>query len=160
TFYLIRPPGCKIPRMRGSITGKTARYAAVLVALTLTWVAGPDAQRRGGGPPDGAPGGGRGRGAAAAAGTIERVVVRGKSLEGNREGDSPGREALGSLPPAYATDPERRFPVVYLLHGYGGREDTFTERLGRLAESADRLSRSQGYSQVIVVTPSAYTLHK
>ena len=111
-----------------------------------------------------AQGGRGGRGAAAGApttaGSIERITVHGKSLEGNLEGDSPDRDVTVYLPPSYASDQNRRFPVVYLLHGYGGREDTFTTRLASLQESGDRLAIAQGFSSAIVVTPSAYTLHK
>jgi enterochelin esterase-like enzyme len=130
------------------------------MALRTTWAAALtiaaaaavmlDAQGRGGG----------GGGAAATPGTVERITVHGKSLEGNLEGDSPDREATVYLPPSYARDQNRRFPVVYLLHGYGGRDDTFTARLGKLAESGDRLAAAQGFSEAIVVTPNAYTLHK
>ena len=34
------------------------------------------------------------------------------------------------------------------------------ERLAKLAESADRLAAAQGFSELIVVTPNAFTLHK
>jgi enterochelin esterase-like enzyme len=108
-----------------------------------------DTQGRRGVPPD-----------AASAGTVEHIVVHGKSLEGNLEGDSPDREVTVYLPPSYAGNPTRRYPVVYLLHGYGGRENTFIERLAKLAESADRLANAQGFSEMIVVTPNAFTLHK
>ena len=87
-------------------------------------------------------------------------MVHGKALEGNLEGDSPDRDATVYLPPSYAGAPTRRYPVLYLLHGYGGRQDTFTARLASLAESQDRLAPQQGFSEFIVVTPSAYTLHK
>ncbi len=101
-----------------------------------------------------------GRPAATGAGKVERVTVHGKALEGNLEGDSPDREVTVYLPPSYQTDQARRFPVVYLLHGYGGRDDTFTARLAALQESADRLATNPGFSELIVVTPNAYTLHK
>jgi enterochelin esterase-like enzyme len=109
-----------------------------------------DAQRRGGGPPGG--GGAR-------RGTVERVAVHGKSLEGNLEGDSPDRQVSIYLPPSYATDTSRRFPVVYLLHGYGVRDNVFIDDIGRLVESADRLAGAQGFSEPIVVMPNAFTLH-
>src|SRR5438132_6889463 len=83
------------------------------------------------------------------AGTVEHIVVHGKALEGNLEGDSPDREVTVYLPPSYASDQARRFPVVYLLHRYGGRDDTFTERLAKLAESGDRLAAAQGFSELI-----------
>src|SRR5207253_878211 len=63
-------------------------------------------------------------------------------------------------PPSYAGDETRRYPVIYLLHGYGGRDDTFTSRLAHLADSADRLAGAQGFSEAIVVTPNAFSLHK
>jgi S-formylglutathione hydrolase FrmB len=105
---------------------------------------------RAGGPP----------GAPAAAGRVERITVHGKSLEGNLEADSPDRDVTVYLPPSYEADQKRRFPVVYLLHGYGGQDDTFTARLANLQESGDRMAAAQGYSEQIVVTPNAYTLHK
>src|SRR5581483_3990346 len=78
--------------------------------------------------------------AASAQGTIEKITVHGKSLEGNLEGDSPDRDVWVYLPPSYAADQARRYPVVYLLHGYGGRDNTFTERLAKLPQSADTLA--------------------
>src|SRR5579872_2796896 len=52
-------------------------------------------------------------------GTVEKIQVHGKSLEGNLEGDSADRDVFIYLPPSYATDPNRSYPVVYFLHGYG-----------------------------------------
>jgi S-formylglutathione hydrolase len=136
-----------------------SRLVVWLAAVAVGGMTLVDAQGRGGraggpggpgGPPPGAP----------LKGTVEQIVVHGKSLEGNLEGDSPDREAVVYLPPTYATSPNRRYPVLYLLHGYGGRQDTFTARLATLAESQDRLAGAQGFNEFIVVTPSAYTLHK
>ena len=96
----------------------------------------------------------------AGTGTVEHIKVQGKSLEGNLEGDAVERAVTIYLPPGYASAQARRYPVVYLLHGYGGRDETFTARLARLAESEDRLAGAQGFSEAIVVTPDAFTLHK
>jgi enterochelin esterase-like enzyme len=127
----------------------------IAVALVCT-AAVPYAQGRGGrGGGGAAPGGGGPR-----VGTVERITVHGKALEGNLEGDSPDRVVLVYLPPSYAADQARRFPVVYLLHGYGGTETTFTERLATLPDSGNRLDGAQGFSSAIYVMPSAYTLHK
>jgi len=49
-------------------------------------------------------------------------TVHAKSLERNLYGDSPERSMLVYLPQSYASSPNRRYPVVYLLHGYGGDE--------------------------------------
>ena len=126
---------------------KTPAAVRVLVVVAAC-AAGLQAQGRGGARP------------AAGASKVERITVHGKALEGNLEGDSPDRDVTVYLPPAYQTDQARRFPVVYLLHGYGGRETTFTERLASLQESADRLATNPAFSELIVVTPSAFTLHK
>src|SRR5258708_1549259 len=91
---------------------------------------------------------------------VERIKIHGKSLEGNLEGDSPDRDVTIYLPPSYATDKSRRYPVIYLLHGYGGRDDTFNGRLATLPDSADRLAASGGAKEMIVVMPNAFTLHK
>ena len=132
-----------------------ARLACVVLVLISTEVS--SAQRRGGGPP-GAPGGGRG--ARATAGTIERITVRSKALEGNRAGDPLERAVTVYLPPSYAGDQNRRFPTVYLLHGEGGSENAFIDQPFALQQSADRLAGAQGFSEFIVVTPNAATLTK
>jgi S-formylglutathione hydrolase FrmB len=127
---------------------------ATAVALSVVLTVVPAAQgRRGGGP--GAP-----AASAPRKGTVEKITVHGKALEGNLEGDSPDRSVTVYLPPSYAADEARRYPVVYLLHGYGGRDDTFTLRPEVLTQSADRLAAAQGFSELIVVTPDAFTLHK
>src|SRR6266540_2169811 len=111
---------------------------AVVLALAVGTAAILDAQgRRGGGAGGGLAGGAR-------TGTVEHITVHGKALEGNLEADSPDRDVTVYLPPSYAGDQTRRYPVVYLLHGYGGRDNTFNERLAKLPESGDRLAAAQG----------------
>ena len=134
-----------------------ATTSLAFVAAIIAGLAGLlDAQGRGG-----APGAGRGGGARGPrAGTVERITVHGKALEANREGDSPDRNVTVYLPPSYAQDQARRYPVVYLLHGYGLRDDAFTGPLAALAGSADALAPAQGFSEMIVVTPDASTMNK
>lgn len=50
--------------------------------------------------------------------TVEAVMVHGASLEGNLEGNSADREVMVVLPPSYAANPTRHYPVVYYLHGF------------------------------------------
>jgi S-formylglutathione hydrolase len=92
-------------------------------------------------------------------GTVERIKVHGKSLEGNLEGDSPDREVSVYLPASYATDQQRRYPVVYLLHGFTdtdlkwfGHEETFIHG----PAAADR-AFSAGTREMILVMPNAKT---
>jgi len=102
----------------------------------------------------------RGAGPAGGPSIVEHVTVHGKSLEGNLEGDSADREVTIYLPPSYRGDQNRRYPVVYLLHGFGAKDDMFIARPGNLTESADRLASSTGFSAAIIVTPNANTLHR
>src|SRR5258708_14100804 len=50
--------------------------------------------------------------------TVEHITIHGAALEGNLEGDDVDRVAIVFLPPGYATERNRRYPVVYALHGY------------------------------------------
>jgi len=50
--------------------------------------------------------------------TIDSIKVHGASLEGNLEGNSADRNVLVILPPSYAREKDRRYPVVYFLHGF------------------------------------------
>src|SRR3954471_11595854 len=91
---------------------------------------------------------------------VEHIKIHGKSLEGNLEGDTADPDVAIYLPPSYGADKSKRYPVVYLLHGYGGRDDTFNGRLATLPDSADRLVQSGAAKEMIVVMPNSYTLHK
>jgi len=89
-------------------------------------------------------------------GTVEHITVHGKSLEGNLEGDSPDRDVFIYLPPSYATNRNQRYPVVYLLHGYGltaARWMTFSS----LAENADKDIAAGTVKEMILVSPDAFT---
>src|SRR5215216_3397333 len=49
---------------------------------------------------------------------VERIKIHGTTLEGNLEGDAVDRDVLVFLPPSYAKQKSRRYPVIYALHGY------------------------------------------
>jgi len=95
------------------------------------------------------------RQAPAATGTLERITVHGRALEGNLEGDSPDRPVVVYLPPSYRTSPQRRYPVVYYLHGYTATAEAYVKSLG-LPDSADR-AIAAGAREMIVVLPDAFT---
>src|SRR5688500_909846 len=59
------------------------------------------------------------------AGTLERITVPGPALEGNLLAESAAPHVSVYLPPSYQRDRERRYPVIYLLHGYGSTDLTF-----------------------------------
>ncbi len=55
------------------------------------------------------------------------------------------------LPPSYASQPQRRYPVAYYLHGAFGNEDNWLEQ-GRLGATLDSLVAA-GMPELIVVMP-------
>ena len=56
-------------------------------------------------------------------------------------------------PPMYDAEPERRFPVLYLLHGSGGDENAWVE-LGHVARIMDNLIAEGKVEPMIVVMPN------
>jgi enterochelin esterase-like enzyme len=89
--------------------------------------------------------------------TVERVKIHGTALEGNLEGNAVDRETIVFLPPSYATDRSRRYPVVYALHGYSiGAEQWAREiHVPQTIEGAF----AQGAREMIVVLPDSKTVH-
>ena len=89
--------------------------------------------------------------------TVERVKVHGKALEGNLEGDAADRDVIVFLPPSYAAEKGRRYPVVYALHGYsiGAEQWTHEIHVPQTIEGAF----AQGAKEMIVVLPDSKTAH-
>jgi enterochelin esterase-like enzyme len=89
--------------------------------------------------------------------TIERIKVHGASLEGNLEGDAVDRDVIVFLPPSYARDKNRRYPVVYALHGYsiGAEQWTHEIHVPQTIEGAF----AQGAQEMIVALPDSKTVH-
>ncbi len=55
---------------------------------------------------------------ATAQGRILVDTIRSKAIAGNSLGDTPNREVFVYTPPSYDRSPNKRFPVLYLLHGF------------------------------------------
>jgi enterochelin esterase-like enzyme len=89
--------------------------------------------------------------------TAERVKVHGTALQGNLEGNAVDRDTIVFLPPSYAKEKSRRYPVVYALHGYSiGAEQWSREiRVPQTIEGAF----AQGAREMIVVLPDSKTVH-
>lgn len=101
-------------------------------------------------------------------GTYNRIKVHGKSLEGNLSGEPADRDVSVYLPPSYQQDTARRYPVVYLLHGYTNSDVGWfgPESRGSFANgntmtaAADRAYSGTGTPEVILVMPNAYTIYQ
>ena len=89
------------------------------------------------------------------AGTVEKIKVHGKSLEGNLLGDSPDRDVFVYLPPSYSTARNQRYPVVYLLHGYGLTGERWVPFIG-LPDLADKDIAAGSAKEMILVSPDAF----
>jgi enterochelin esterase-like enzyme len=89
--------------------------------------------------------------------TVEHIKIHGTSLEGNLEGDAVDRDVFVFLPPSYAKDKHRRYPVVYALHGYsiGAEQWTHEIHVPQTIEGAF----AQGAKEMIVVLPDSKTIH-
>ncbi len=93
-------------------------------------------------------------------GTVERVQVHGKSLEGNLAGDAADRDVSIYLPPSYTNATSKRFPVLYLLHGFTDSDELwmgFKPHWIHFPEVIDRAIARSGTREMIVVMPNAYT---
>jgi enterochelin esterase-like enzyme len=88
---------------------------------------------------------------------VERIKIHGAALEGNLENDAVDRDVMVFLPPSYATEKSRRFPVVYALHGYsiGAAQWSLEIHVPQTVEGAF----AQGAQDMIVVLPDSKTVH-
>jgi S-formylglutathione hydrolase len=100
---------------------------------------------------------------AALRGSIQRIKVHGKGLEGNLEGDSADRYVSVYLPPSYTLQPNRRYPVIYFLHGF---TDTDAKYFGlakhwmNLPPLLDSAFVSGAAGEMILVMPNAFTRYQ
>ena len=93
-------------------------------------------------------------------GTLERITVHGSSLEGNLGGDTPDRPVTVYLPPSYASSPERRYPVVYILHGFTDSDLQWMgwqEHFVNVPAAMERTLESGTAEEMILVMPNAFT---
>jgi enterochelin esterase-like enzyme len=89
--------------------------------------------------------------------TVERIKVHGGSLEGNLEGDAVEREVLVFLPPSYAGSKNRRYPVVYALHGYSIGASQWAQEI-HVPQTIEG-AFVKGAQDMIVVLPDSKTVH-
>lgn len=83
-------------------------------------------------------------------GTTERLLVSSPAL-GDRK-----QEAYVYLPSGYAQHPRRRYPVLYLLHGFPGRPLAFLETV-QMGVLDDALTATRRAQPLILVMPFGST---
>jgi enterochelin esterase-like enzyme len=89
--------------------------------------------------------------------TLERIKVHGRALENNLEGNAVDREVLVYLPSGYAKEKQRRYPVVYALHGYSIGAEQWSREL-HVPQTIEG-AFAQGTQKMIVVLPDSKTVH-
>jgi len=88
-------------------------------------------------------------------GTVDHIKVPGPALEGNLLGIETSRDVFVYLPPGYEDNPDRRYPVVYYLHGYSPTAAEWVKTMG-WPERPDRAMNSDAARDMIIVVPDAY----
>jgi enterochelin esterase-like enzyme len=88
---------------------------------------------------------------------VERITIHGKSLEGNLEGNTADRHVIVFLPPGYARERSRRYPVVYALHGYSIGADQWAQEI-HVPQTIEG-AFAKGSREMIVVLPDSKTVH-
>lgn len=83
-------------------------------------------------------------------GTLQRVLVPSTALGGRRQ------EVYVYLPSGYAAHPQRRYPVMYLLHGFPGRPLAFIDTV-QMGVIDDRLTATGRAQPLILVMPFGST---
>jgi S-formylglutathione hydrolase len=94
--------------------------------------------------------------APSAAGRLVENTVPAPSLKANLLGDPAESKVVVYLPPGYDASPARRYPTVYLLHGYYGSQQTFARGLNgmQLEVTMDELIRRGVTREMILVAPN------
>lgn len=95
------------------------------------------------------------------AGRVETPFIESRALRGNHPGDPVERMVPVYLPPTYDRQPERRYPVIYVLAGHTGSgplllaprpwEESVPARV-------DRLIQTKAMGEVICVFPDCWTV--
>lgn len=88
---------------------------------------------------------------------VERIKIHGAALEGNLEGNAVDRDVFVFLPPSYAAEKKRRYPVVYALHGYSIGADQWSKEI-HVPQTIEG-AFAQGAQEMIVVLPDSKTVH-
>jgi hypothetical protein len=94
------------------------------------------------------------------AGRIDEQVITSELLRDNPLGDPFQRPVLVYLPPGYDEEPDRRYPVVYVIQGYTGNVSMWRNRTPfrqPFIETADQVFADGQAPPAIVVYVDAWT---
>jgi S-formylglutathione hydrolase FrmB len=88
---------------------------------------------------------------------VKHIKIHAEALEGNLEGEAVDRDVIVFLPPRYYQDKNRRYPVLYALHGFsiGAEQWTHEIHVPQTIEGAF----AKGSHEMIVVLPDSETVY-
>ncbi len=81
---------------------------------------------------------------------LEYLRFESLALKNNLIGDPSEREYAVLLPPSYLSSPERKYAVVYLLHGLGKRENGHLDTIYILRAAYEEMRRARLGEMIIV----------
>ena len=88
---------------------------------------------------------------------LQRMTINAPSLKNNKLNDSIQRDVFIYLPPSYQSNTEKHYPVIYLLHGFGGTaEGWFSDELP-LQKITEQLIKTSQINEMIIVVPECGT---
>ena len=96
-------------------------------------------------------------------GAKERIKVYSQAIEGNLVNDPAERDVTVYLPPSYGDQPDKRYPVLYMLHGFTDNDSRWfgwEEHWINLHEVIDSALSEGQTKEMIVVMPNAYNRFK
>jgi len=86
-------------------------------------------------------------------GNPQTIFIEAPSLANNKLDDKTQREVLVYLPPSYENKGDQHYPVLYLMHGFGGTaQGWFSDDLP-VHNIADQLNESGEIDEMIIVVP-------
>lgn len=95
-------------------------------------------------------------------GQLVQTHFTASALAGNLLGDPVEQPVSIYLPPGYATSSSRRYPSIYLLHGFTGHIETWTTghyQEMNLRDVMDELIRAKAVPPMIVVVPNGWNAY-
>jgi S-formylglutathione hydrolase len=97
-------------------------------------------------------------------GRVVRDTLHSRSLEKTVTGESADRNVIVYLPPSYDASPEKRYPVIYLLHGITDTPEVWVkpwtaknEAWDTIPEVMDRGISERFFGELIIVMPDHLT---
>ncbi len=99
----------------------------------------------------------------AAVGKLVEVKVSAPALKNNLLGDPAEQSVAVYLPPSYDSSPARRFPTLYLLHGFLGNYKAWTTNGYQgmsLQPVMDEMIKSGKIREMIVVAPNGWNAYR